>query len=175
MFDVKIRRTFKFSRFLHQSPFARQWNQNVRSSILIMIVTCSQTEANGSSRSSRWRRERAESWARGSAHHWLSSVGLLMEYEVRNMEAGETMDRKTARLFTTAICQSNLRSLFSLPPRICPVTGCGRWECCFKDLSNYHFISTSISLTSGSDCIFKFILLLLLYYYYIIIRQNVER
>lgn len=56
-------------------PFARQWNHNVRSSILIMIVTYLQTGANGSSRSRLSQSERAVNWTCGPAHQWLCSGG----------------------------------------------------------------------------------------------------
>lgn len=56
-------------------PFARQWNHNVRSSILIMIVTYLQTGANGSSRSRLSHSERAVNWTCGPAHQWLCSGG----------------------------------------------------------------------------------------------------
>lgn len=72
------------------SPFAKQWNHNVRSSILIMIVTYLQTGANGSSRSSLSHSERAENWACGPAHRWLCSVGCCEE-EVTNMETPKTL------------------------------------------------------------------------------------
>ena len=84
--DGKIRRTLKFSRFLQQSVlFARQWNQNVRSSILIMIVTYLQTGANGNSRSSL---ERVKTEQGGPAHRWLFR-GLLEE-EVTGMQQSQT-------------------------------------------------------------------------------------
>lgn len=71
-------------------PFARQWNQNVRSSILIMIVTCLQTGANGSSRSSLWHSERAENWAPWSRPP-LTLFCVLLEEEVTDREAVQTL------------------------------------------------------------------------------------
>ncbi len=92
-FDVKITRNVQIQQISSPVPFARQWNQNVRSSILIMIVTCSQTGANGSSRSSLWHSERAENWAPWSRPP-LTLFSVLLEEEVTDREAVQTLDGK---------------------------------------------------------------------------------
>lgn len=57
---VKITTDVQIQQISSAVPNARQWNQSVRSSILIMIVTCAQTGANQSSASWLWHPESGE-------------------------------------------------------------------------------------------------------------------